>query len=120
MEGMYHVDYERLGITYWDKQTERLQRMLEEIRKTPVATAAGRVIPGNQDLALGTGRSLRAAVMFTDICGFSARPSANQAEQNAMLNILNFYFSEMIRIAEEYGGTVEKNTGDGLMAYFED
>ena len=26
----------------------------------------------------------------------------------------------MIRIAEDYGGTVEKNTGDGLMAYFED
>jgi class 3 adenylate cyclase len=26
----------------------------------------------------------------------------------------------MIRIVEDYGGTVEKNTGDGLMAYFED
>lgn len=26
----------------------------------------------------------------------------------------------MIRIAEDYGGTVEKNTGDGLMVYFED
>jgi class 3 adenylate cyclase len=28
--------------------------------------------------------------------------------------------TELIKIAEEYGGTVEKNTGDGLMAYFED
>jgi adenylate cyclase len=37
-----------------------------------------------------------------------------------MLRVLNLYFSEMIKIAEEYGGTVEKNTGDGLMAYFED
>jgi adenylate cyclase len=26
----------------------------------------------------------------------------------------------MMKIAEDYGGTVEKNTGDGLMAYFED
>ena len=26
----------------------------------------------------------------------------------------------MIRIAEEYGGNVEKNTGDGLLAYFND
>ena len=26
----------------------------------------------------------------------------------------------MIRIVGEYGGTIEKNTGDGLMAYFED
>ena len=37
-----------------------------------------------------------------------------------MLRVLNLYFSEMIRIIEDYGGTVEKNTGDGLMAYFED
>jgi len=26
----------------------------------------------------------------------------------------------MVKIAEDYGGTVEKNTGDGLMVYFED
>jgi adenylate cyclase len=37
-----------------------------------------------------------------------------------MLAALNLFFTEMIRIAEDYGGTVEKNTGDGLMAYFED
>src|SRR5262249_15618490 len=28
--------------------------------------------------------------------------------------------TEMTKVAEDYGGTVEKNTGDGLMAYFED
>ncbi len=37
-----------------------------------------------------------------------------------MLRILNLFFTEMIRIIEDYGGAVEKNTGDGLMAYFED
>ena len=114
------MDYEQLGTGYWDKQITRLSRMLEEINKSPIAAVPGRVIPSDQDLALGTGRTLKAAVMFTDICAFSARSSSNQAEQNVLLNVLNFYFSEMIRIAEEYGGTVEKNTGDGLMAYFED
>jgi class 3 adenylate cyclase len=34
--------------------------------------------------------------------------------------VLNLHCSEMTRVAEEYGGTVEKNTGDDLMAYFED
>jgi class 3 adenylate cyclase len=35
-----------------------------------------------------------------------------------MLRMLTFFFSEVIRIIDDYGGTVEKNTGDGLMAYF--
>nr|WP_254617343.1 adenylate/guanylate cyclase domain-containing protein [Burkholderia metallica] len=58
--------------------------------------------------------------MFIDICGFSGRRSETVTEQSAMLAALNLFFSEMIKIAEDYGGTVEKNTGDGLMAYFED
>ncbi len=37
-----------------------------------------------------------------------------------MLVLLNLFFTEMVRVAEDYGGTVEKNTGDGLMAYFEE
>ena len=37
-----------------------------------------------------------------------------------VLRVLSLFFTEMIRIVEDYGGTVEKNTGDGLMAYFED
>lgn len=37
-----------------------------------------------------------------------------------LLRVFDFFFTEMIRISEDYGGTVEKNTGDGLMAYFED
>ena len=58
--------------------------------------------------------------MFIDISGFSGRASGTTDQQQFLLNVLNLYFSEMIRICEEYGGTVEKNTGDGLMAYFED
>ena len=32
--------------------------------------------------------------------------------------MLSLFFSEMIRVVGDYGGTVEKNTGDGIMAYF--
>jgi class 3 adenylate cyclase len=41
-------------------------------------------------------------------------------EQDLILRVLNLYFTEMIRIAEEYGGNIEKNTGDGLLVYFND
>jgi len=58
--------------------------------------------------------------MFIDICGFSDRPMWTLEEQDMTLRVLNLFFTEMIRIAEEYGGQVEKNTGDGLMIYFND
>lgn len=35
-----------------------------------------------------------------------------------MLTALTILFSEMIRVIQDHGGKVEKNTGDGLMAYF--
>jgi adenylate cyclase len=114
------LDYERLTSAYWQSQLDRLQRVLDVINERPAPAVPGRVIPQPDELAIGTGRQLSAAVLFTDISGFSARPSGSANEQQFLLNVLNLYFSEMIRVCEEYGGTVEKNTGDGLMAYFED
>lgn len=56
--------------------------------------------------------------MFLDICKFSARPAWTEQAQQTLLQILSLFFTEMIKIVEDYGGFVEKNTGDGLMAYF--
>ena len=60
------------------------------------------------------------AVLFLDICNFSARPNNTFDEQKATMRAFTIFFAEMIRTIEDYEGTVEKNTGDGLMAYFED
>lgn len=114
------MNYDRLNRQYWEAAGQRVERLRDRIRDREEALAAGRVIPDGVDLALGQGRRIRMAVMFIDICGFSKRPTETFAEQHAMLAALNLFFTEMIRIAEDYGGTVEKNTGDGLMAYFED
>jgi class 3 adenylate cyclase len=114
------MDYERLPPTYRQTQTQRLQEALARVSSRPQAAASGRVVPGDTDLALGTGRRLGMAVMFIDLCGFSGRPAESAQEQEVLLRVFDFFFTEMIRIAEDYGGTVEKNTGDGLMAYFED
>jgi class 3 adenylate cyclase len=60
------------------------------------------------------------AVMFIDICDFSIRPMESLEEQDLTLRVLNLFFTEMIKVAEDYGGNIEKNTGDGLMVYFND
>jgi class 3 adenylate cyclase len=113
------MDYDGLQAPYWQQQIDRIQAVRDKIASA-VPNQPGRVVPGDEDLVIGEGRRLKMAVLFLDICGFSVRFSETEEEQTLMLKVLNLFFTEMIKIAEEYGGTVEKNTGDGLMAYFED
>lgn len=108
-----------LTASYWKKQTERVEKVREQIN-TRLSNPQGRTVPSIDDLSIGTGRHITAAVMFIDICSFSDRSSESRENQESILATLNLFFSEMIKIANDYGGTVEKNTGDGLMAYFED
>jgi class 3 adenylate cyclase len=114
------MDYDRLTKAYWDQQAERVANLRQTIVDRGDAIAQGRLVPETADLVIGTGRQLDMAVMFLDLCGFSPRPSETLQEQEMLLRALNLFFTEMIKIAEEYGGVVEKNTGDGLMAYFND
>ncbi|SPA21980.1 conserved hypothetical protein [Cupriavidus taiwanensis] len=114
------MDYNGLTRKYWELQGKRVAALRDAIRERDDSLTFGRVVPDGHDLALGRGRRIKMAVMFIDICGFSKRPSETAEDQYVMLAALNLFFTEMIRIAEDYGGTVEKNTGDGLMAYFED
>lgn len=102
---------------YRDKQLERTLATLDRIRDRE-AIAAGRVIPEAEDLPIHAGRRLDATVMFLDISQFSQRPGWTAQEQDVLLRVLSLFFTEMIRIVEDFGGVVEKNTGDGLMAYF--
>ncbi len=93
------MNYDQLDKTYKEKQSKRISE---------------------KSSALGEGRRLKAAILFLDISAFTSRHLDTEQEQNNMLSMFNLFFSEMIKIAEDYGGTVEKNTGDGLLAYFED
>ena len=111
--------FDGLESNYWAEQTARVDRLVGQVRQGD-QVAAGRLVPEREDLVIGTGRRLRTAVLFLDVSGFSALPSESVEEQDLLLRALNVFFSEMVRVAEDYGGTVEKNTGDGLMAYFPD
>lgn len=113
------MNYDGLDRAYWESQITRIEGLRAKIAAR-ASSPAGRVIPDDTDLAIGTGRRLNLTVMFIDITRFSTRRSITADEQELMLRVLNLFFTEMIRLVEDYGGAVEKNTGDGLMAYFED
>lgn len=113
------VKFDELSQSYDQEQSARIVKYAQRIAARDNAISAGRVVPEDGDLPIGTGRRLSAAVLFLDISRFSSIPSESTNEQDRLLRVLTFFFSEMIRIVEDYGGSVEKNTGDGLMAYFE-
>lgn len=99
-------------------QARRVEIMRRRIQAVNQAVAPGYIIPAPEDLPIGRGRRLEAAILFLDISGFTHRPSETAEEQDYQVRILSLFFSEMIRIVGDFGGTVEKNTGDGIMAYF--
>ena len=75
-------------------------------------------MPDLEQISIGSGKQMHLAVMFVDICNFSSWPSSSHEEQTRVLKIMNIFMAEMLNIVRDYGGTFEKNTGDGLMAYF--
>jgi adenylate cyclase len=99
------------------RSRERFRKRLEQLEAIlPVRN--GRVVPDIDDLIIGGAKRLTVAVLFLDICGFSRNASRTDEEQDRVLKILNLFMAEMLYVVREHKGHFEKNTGDGLMAYF--
>lgn len=114
------MGYQRYDWSYQQEQKKRIGDAAAKIAARDEAVRAGRLVPDHADLPIGTGRRIKAAVLFIDICSFTNRPSNTPEEQEALLRALSIFFTEMFRVVNDYDGVVEKNTGDGLMAYFAD
>lgn len=71
-------------------------------------------MPDLSALNLGTAKRMNAAIMFFDFENFTSVTSHLSLEQTLM--ILNVATTTVMRIVREWGGTVEKHTGDGVMA----
>jgi adenylate cyclase len=109
----------KLTKVYQDIVFARLLKRWNELEERVDASTQGRVIPGVDQLLIGEGKHFELmAVLFLDICKFSGLPSWTTEEQKGVLKILNIFMGEMLSVVRDYDGHFEKNTGDGLMAYF--
>lgn len=96
---------------------QRFQKRLEKLNDVlPIRT--GRVVPDDEDLIIGDAKRINLAVLFLDICRFSQIPSDDENGQDRVFKVLNLFMAEMLWIVRKFAGDFEKNTGDGLMAYF--
>ncbi len=73
-----------------------------------------RKMPDLENIKIGSAKRMTVAVLFFDFKDFTNITSRISPEQTLM--ILNVTTSVVMRIVKEWGGAVEKHTGDGVMA----
>jgi len=104
--------------SYLEKVIDRRDRRAAVLADRLADITDGRVMPDRDEITIGGARRFDLAILFLDICGFSGRPNWLEGEQKTVLAVMNMFMAEMLSIVHDFNGTYEKNTGDGLMAYF--
>jgi adenylate cyclase len=106
-----HTHLERSG------NARRLQALSEKLGRYLAPQVYKSLFDGSRDAEIRTQRK-KLTVFFSDIKDFTASTTKWQPEDITFL--LNSYFSEMSKIAQEYGGTLDKFIGDAMMIFFGD
>ena len=103
---------------YLKSVIERANRRIDTLSNRIDGVVAGQTPPDPDNVRIGSGKHYSLAVMFLDITGFTEWPSSNSADQKRVLYVMDIFMAEMLNVIKDHGGIFEKNTGDGLMAYF--
>jgi adenylate cyclase len=95
----------------------RLASMSEQLSRYLAPQIYQSIFDGSRAAEIKTQRK-KLSVFFSDIKDFTLSTGKWQPEDITFL--LNSYFSEMTKIVAEYGGTLDKFIGDGMMIFFGD
>lgn len=103
---------------YLNQIIERTNKRIAVLQERLIEVSPGRQMPVEDQVTIGSGRQLEVAVLFLDICRYSSWFSDTYDSQKVVLAIMNIFMAEMMNVVRDHKGEFEKNTGDGLMAYF--
>lgn len=99
------------------QQTNQQVALARKLSKYLPPQVWGSIFAGRRDVKLETQRK-KLSVFFSDIKGFVN--ISEELEPEALTELLNSYFTEMSKIAHEFGGTIDKFIGDAIMIFFGD
>ena len=77
---------------------------------------AQQITAAEQEVNAGEGQAREAAVLFSDIRGFTV--FAKTVDPDVLMGALAEYQSLMVPIIQQHGGSIDKFMGDGIMATF--
>lgn len=99
------------------RNAQRLLSLSQKLSRYLAPQVYQSLFEGSQQAEIHTKRK-KLTVFFSDIKDFTESTAKWQPEE--ITRLLNGYFSEMTRIAAEYGGTVDKFIGDAMVIFFGD
>jgi len=73
-------------------------------------------MPDLEDMTLHTAKKFDLGIVFVDINDFT--DYTDRHDYDEVLFMLNLFVPEAMELVRDYNGYFEKNTGDGIMAYF--
>lgn len=102
---------------------DKVRQQVEEIQRTSrlkryvSPQIAESIISSGSDKYLTNARKLL-TICFSDLKGFTEASESMEPEDT--ITLLNEYFTEMTKIVFQYGGTLDKFMGDGILVFFGD
>jgi len=111
---LVYQETHRLNIE--QKQLQTIQNRLEKFRSLVTPFVSPESISSEGNLADYTRKRL--TVLFVDLEGFTCL--MDNADEFRVAGMLNRYFEMITQVASEYGGTINKFMGDGMMVFFGD
>jgi class 3 adenylate cyclase len=90
---------------------------LERLRRYLSPAVADTIMSGHEHSGLASARK-EISLLFADLRGFT--PLSERMEPEELSRLLNQYLSAMTDVIFQFGGTLDKYIGDGIMAFFGD
>ena len=105
------------NLAYLQEVSNRLDSIVDGLSARLDSIVDGRTTPALEDIAIGSGRKMRAAILFFDIRGFTKRTNSADLEKlKETLYMLDCVIPIVMKVIYDHNGYIEKNTGDGVMA----
>ncbi|OIB56144.1 adenylate/guanylate cyclase domain-containing protein [Natrialba sp. SSL1] len=99
-----------------DEIEERVQDRVETVEERLDHIPSGYKMPDLEDMTISSAKKFDLGIVFIDINDFTAYSSRN--DEWDVLFMLNVFLPEIMEAVRNHDGYFEKNTGDGILAYF--